>query len=1076
MYVELHCHSAFSLREGASMPEELVLRARELGYSALALTDHDGLYGAMEFAQTAKEWNVRPISGAELTLADGHHLTLLAADRKGYGNLCRLITAARAEDREQPRLDPALLPTHAEGLIALSGCRQGEAAARAARDDLTGAEAALRRYREWFTPGSFYVELQQNLVYGDTHRNAVLTGLARGLGLPVVATNNVHYHARERHRLQDVLVAIRNCTTLDGCHRERRANSEFYLKSSVEMEALFRDLPEAIQNTALIAERCAFNLATDLDYTFPDYQTPPGETADSYLASLCRDELARRYGPLEPDLRRRAEERLTEELRLIARHRLAGFFLHYRDLLVLARRVADEVYSRDPSHPYNRQGEAERRGPGRGRGSSVGSIVCYLIGLSHIDPVKTNLFLGRFLNEELASVPDIDLDFPREVRAELIERIFHEYGHEHAALVCTFPTYQFRSAVRDVGKALALPESDLDRLSKQSGWASATQVAEQMALLPAFRDRVDAPVWRDLIAISSQLAGFPRHVSQHVGGIIISSRPLVELVPLEPAAMEGRQLCGWDKDSVDDARFIKIDFLALGMLSLVDECLALISEQHGRAPDLGRIPHDDERVFDMICAGDTIGVFQVESRAQTQILPRTLPRDIAALTIEVAIVRPGPIVGGAISPFVLRRQGRQAITYDHPLLEGVLKETYGVVLYQEQVLQVAMVIAGFSAGQAESLRRAMSRKRSREAMDDLWEPFRTGAQANGVDEATAAKVFEKLAGFAAFGFPKSHAAAFALLVYESAWLKLHYPVEFYTSLLNNQPMGFYSPAVIVGDAKRHGIEMLPVDINASQSRCTVEDSSVRMGCRYVEGLGEVQLERLDMAREHGPYRSLSDFCRRTGLAREAIENLIAVGAFDSMGMRRRELLWQLGLIYRPDVHGAATRRSGDGAEQALRPVQEALALPVEQDMVELQPMTSYDEAIADYAISGLSTRYHWMQFFRRHLAEDVISSRRLQAMPDGTPLRVAGLVVCRQRPGTAKGFLFVTLEDEWGLSNVIVKPDVYERLRMLWRTEPLLIVRGVLQNRDGVPNVIAINAEALPVEKTITVPHSKDFS
>ena len=1152
-YVELHCHSAFSLREGASTPDELVLRARALGYQALALTDHDGLYGAMEFAGAARAWDVRPITGAELTLADGHHLTLLAATRRGYGNLCRLITAARMGDagphppspppsiggggvpagshREHPRLDPALLPGHAEGLIALSGCRRGEAAAHAAADDLAAAETALRKYRDWFGPQHFYVELQQNLVSGDTPRNAALAALARDLGLQVVATNNVHYHVRARHRLQDVLVAIRHRTTLDGSHRERRPNSEFYLKSKEEMAVLFRDCPAAIENTLRIAERCTFNLATDLDYAFPDYDTPTGETPDAYLAHLCREELARRYSPLAPDLLRRAEERLAEELRLITRHRLAGFFLHYRDLLLLARGVADEVYGRDPSRPRDWQPA------GRGRGSSVGSIVCYLIGLSHIDPIKTGLFLGRFLNEELSSVPDIDLDFPRKVREELLRRMMAPTPrppppmlgegentvrrscspppgsaltrsgrglgvgayNEHAALVCTFPTYQIRSAVRDVGKALGLPEAELDKLAKASGWTGADQLAEEMARMPDFRGRIHAPLWRDLIALAREIDGLPRHVSQHVGGIIISSRPLVELVPLEPAAMEGRYLCGWDKDSVDDARFIKIDFLALGMLSLVDECLELIREQRGQFPDLGRIPHDDPRVFDMICKGDTLGVFQIESRAQIQTLPRTRPRSIEDLIVEVAIIRPGPITGGAVNPYILRRQGREPVTYDHPALEPVLKDTLGVILFQEQVLQVAMVIAGFTAGQAETLRRAMSRKRSREAMGELWEPFRRGALANGVGEATAQAIFQKLLGFAAFGFPKSHSAAFALLAYESAWLKLHYPVEFYCALLNNQPMGFYSPAVLVGDARRHGVRVLRPDVNTSGAKCTVEDAgagsrepeagdgslaapapgsrlpapddAVRIGFAYVDGISEATATMIAAERERGgPYRSLFDFVQRTGLRREPSEHLIAVGAFDGFGLGRRELLWQLGLFGRMKDEG---RRMKKGSGSILHP--SSFILPAEQDMVSLPEPTAWERMVADYGILRLSPDHHPLALLRPRLGEGYLTSAMLERLRDGMAVTVAGLVVCRQRPMTASGFTFLSLEDEHGLANVIVRPTLYERKRTLIRTEPFLLVSGVLQRRDGTTNVLARDVHPLRVPPDMVAPRSKDW-
>ncbi len=1065
-YIELHCHSAFSLREGASMPEELVLRARELGYPALALTDHDSLYGAMEFAKAAQAWGVRPITGAELTLADGHHLTLLAATRAGYSNLCRLITAARQSNRLEPRLDPALLPAYAEGLIALSGCRRGEVARQVAAGDLTAAEATLRRYRDWYGQDSFYVELQQNLVFGDTHRNAVLVELARRLSLEVVATNNVHYHQRERHQLQDVLVAIGHRTTLDGSHRQRRPNSHFYLKSATEMAALFRDLPEAITNTVRIAERCSFNLATDLDYAFPDYETPSGETQDEYLAQLCGEELPKRYGPFLPVLRRRADERLKEELRLIEKHNLAGFFLQYRDLLGMARDIADELAATDPTAAPRRG--PDRPQPGRGRGSSVSSIVCYLLSLSHVDPVATELFLGRFLNEELASVPDIDLDFPRAVRAALLERIFATHG-DRAALICTFATYKLKSAVRDVGKALGLPALELDRLAREAGHAGADDLDAEMARLPGYRDRRDVSLWQHLISLSKELAGFPRHISQHSGGVVLAARPLTEIVPLEPAAMAGRVLCAWDKDSVDDARFVKIDVLALGMLSLVDECLALIYEHRAETIDLGRIDHRDAAVYDMICAGDTIGVFQVESRAQMQALPRTQPRTLRDLMVEVAIIRPGPITGGSVNPYIARRQGRELVSYDHPLLEEALEETLGVVLFQDQVIQVAMALAGFSAGQAETLRRAMSRKRSVEAMRSLWPPFLSGALARGVDEATANQVFEKLIGFSGYGFPKAHAAAFGLLAYESSWLKFHYPVEFYVSLLNNQPMGFYSPAVIVGDAKRHEVEVLPVDVNASRSRCTLEDGEagkVRLGFRYVEGIGQAGLTRLEEARREGPYRSLPDFCRRSGLSRAALENLIAIGACSSFGLHRRELLWQLGLVYRPEVHAAAR----DGK----RPLQEALPLPVDQDMVQLPPMRANEEAEADYAITGLSAQYHWMQFFRPGLGEGVVSSLQLDHLADGAPLSIAGLVVCRQRPGTAKGFLFVTLEDEWGLSNVIVRPKDYERQRLTWRMESLIVVHGTLQRRDGVTNVMAARVEPLQAGNPAT-PRAKSF-
>jgi error-prone DNA polymerase len=688
-YAELHAHSNFSFLEGASHTEELVLRARELGYEALALTDHDGLHGAMEFAQCARAWGLRPITGAEITLANdpngqGHHLTLLCETQRGYANLCRILTHAHLEhERGEPRVEPEVLARHTEGLIALSGCRQGEVPSLIAQERFREAEEAARHYMRWFGPGNFFVELQNNLVHGDARRNRALADLAEHLGLGVVATGNVHYHVRERHRLQDVLVAIKHRTTLDASHRLRRENSEYYLKPPAEMVDMFRDYPEAIANTLRIAERCQFDLTRDLDYRFPDCPVPEGETSESYLRKLCHREAENRYGRITPTVR----ERLEEELALVERHGLAGFFLIHQEILQLAYRVAEEVRGRPCHSP-----------PGRGRGSSVGSLICYLIGLSHIDPIKNNLFLGRFLNEEMASVPDIDLDFPRDIREKLILRVYEHFGKEHVGLVATFPTYRMRSAVREVGKALGLPPAELDRLAKVSEGGcrggSAKGIREEMGGLDHYRDKLDDPLpgwagWRHLTEMVEEIAGFPRHISQHVGGMVISSKPLVELVPLEQSAMPGRVLVQWDKDSVDDARMIKIDFLALGMLSAVDECMDTIEEQRGKRIDLSRIDFQDERVYDGICQADTMGVFQIESRAQMQALPRVRPQSLEDLTVEVAIIRPGPIVGGAVNPYIKRRLERELVTYDHPSLEPVLSETLGVILFQEQVLQVA---------------------------------------------------------------------------------------------------------------------------------------------------------------------------------------------------------------------------------------------------------------------------------------------------------------------------------------------------------------------------------------------------
>lgn len=1072
-YAELHAHSNFSFLEGASHVEEMVLRACELGYQSLALTDHEGLHGAMEFAQCARAWGLKPITGAEITLAGGHHLTLLCESRHGYANLCRILTHAHLDHaRGEPCVEPEALARHTEGLIALSGCRKGELASLVALGEYRDAEAIARRYAKWFGTGKFFVELQNNLVHGDIRRNRSLAELAEHVGLGVVATGNAHYHERERHRLQDVLVAIKNRSTLEGSHRARRENSEYYLKPPAEMAALFAEYPGAITNTLAIAERCEFDLTHGLDYRFPECPVPEGETPESYLRKLCRQEAARRY----PRFMQEVEDRLERELVLIEHHGLSGFFLIHREILQLAEQVAAEIKDR----PYHGP-------PGRGRGSSVGSIICYLIGLSHIDPVENKLFLGRFLNEEMASVPDIDLDFPRDIREKLMLRVYEHFGQDHVGLVATFPTYRVRGAVREIGKALGLPEAELDRLAKTSEGYSAKQIREEMGRSEHYRGKIGAPLWRHLVELSEQIARFPRHISQHVGGLVVSSRPLIELVPQEQSAMEGRILMQWDKDSVDDARMIKIDFLALGMLSAVDECLELIEEHRGKRIDLSRIDFNDERVYDSICAADTMGVFQIESRAQMQTLPRVKPRSLEDLTVQVAIIRPGPIVGGSVSPYIKRRMGKEPVTYDHPSLETALGETLGVVLYQEQVLQVSMALAGFTAGQAESLRRAMSRKRSKEAIAKLKEQFMEGCQLREVSRQAADSAFRKIEGFAEFGFPKAHAAAFGLLAYQTAWLRTYYPSESLCALFNAQPMGFYAPHVLVNDGKRHGVSVLPPDINRSGANCTIEEEpwaisewqldsrdirypmsditgpAVRIGLRYVRGMsqekGAKELEK--ERKQNGPFRSVFDFLERTRLKREAVENLIACGAFDGFGLERRELLWQLGLVYRPE---------GRQAEQR----QLALALPTEQDMICPRPMTDWEKMRTDYLVLGLTTGRHPMSFLRERLHEGMATSRMLESLEDGEILELAGLVVCRQQPGTAKGFVFMVLEDECGLVNVVVRPDIYEEQRRIIRQEPFIIVRGELQKRDGLINLLAEDFASMQVGEGIA-PEAHNF-
>src|SRR5882672_2899856 len=1063
MYIELHCHSAFSFLDGASLPEQLALTASQLGYPALALTDHNGLYGSMAFAQEAKQLGLQAITGAELTLLDGSHVTLLAETPEGYANLCRLITEAHLgrADRRDPRLDFASLEARHAGLIVLSGCRNGLLPGVLRRDGPAAARRFAERCRAVFGKENFVVELQRNYVRGDLALTRALKALADDVHLGVVATGNVHYHKRERHRLHDVLVAIRHRTTLDGSHDVRHENSEFFLRPREEVEALFHDCPDAVANSLALAERCrGFDLTRDLGYRFPDFHGAERAPAPQALAELCRARLEERYpaGSLHRD---EAERRLTEELRLVEHHGLSGFFLVYHDLFDLAREVAADV----------RRGSRRAQGgllPGRGRGSSVSSVVCYLLGLSHIDPIATRLFIGRFLSETLASVPDIDLDFPREIREALIRRVYTRYGHEHVGLVCSFPTYRLRSTVREIGKALDLPPGEIEQVAKLADRRSGG-LADELDQLPGFAGRKGAPLWKELCELAEEIAGLPRHISQHVGGMVISSRPLVEIVPLERAAMEDRVVCQWDKDSCDDARFIKIDFLALGMLSLVEECVERIAVREGTPPDLSRIDFEDPAVYDRICRGDTVGLFQIESRAQIQMIRRTRPKNLEDLAVEVAIVRPGPIVGGAVNPYVRRREDQRRARaagrayqppLEHPLLKDALAETLGVILYQDQVLQVCQALAGFTAGQAEALRRAMSRRRSRELMAGFWEEFKDGAAARGVPEVTAQRVFTQVIAFSEFGFPKSHAAAFGLLAYQSAWLRHYHPAEYYCALYNNQPMGFYSLDALGRDANRNGIEIRLPDVNLSDVYCTVErnEGAVRVGLAFIRDWSEETASAAVIERERrGPYVSVGDFARRAPpkLKRTAIEHLVWVGGCDGFGLTRRELLWQVGLWLPPEAAHGVDARGRRQLELALNHPHEGLRFG---------GLAAAERLLAEYTVLGFAASGHPLSLLRGALPPGVVQSDALPRLKHGAWVEVAGLVVARQRPETAKGFIFVLLEDEAGMVNVIVRPDVYERYRTAVRSEPLLWVRGKLAKDDGTVNVLAEEAQGLRLD------------
>jgi error-prone DNA polymerase len=1079
-YVELHCHSAFSFLDGASLPDELVMQAAEQGHTRLALTDHDSLSGSMEFAQAAGRHGLHAIHGAEVSVrADGlrpqevdpaalRHLTLLVRDATGWGRLCRLLTRAHAHTRESPsrrrdQMPPSVtiadVVEHSEGLVCLSGC-----ARRGVRD-----EATLRRLRDAFGREGLRVELQRPFARHDRARNRELEALARRLELKCVATGNVHAHAPSRALLQDAFVAVREHTTLDASEALRRGNHAHVLATPKAMAARFAEHPDAVAETERLAETLTFTFGKDLGYRYPGAED---EDADAKLAATCDALFEGRYPPGKgtsrgaaktQSLRVRATGRLQDELKLIRQLGLSGFFNLHHELLELARDVAAEV-----------RGAATARAllpPGRGRGSSVSSIVCYLTGLSHVDPVANELFLGRFLNEEITTLPDIDLDFPRDVRAALILRIHEVYGHDRSALVAAFPTYRARGAVRELGKALGLPPGEIERVARASeGWGGQQVEQDVIAALGEGRLEKAGPAgrWDWLVRLAKEAQGLPRHLSQHSGGMIVATQPLVNCCPVVPAAMEGRQMVMWDKDSCADAGFLKIDLLGLGMLSAVERCVELIAATSGERVDLSRIPYDDKPTYQAIQRAETTGVFQIESRAQMASLLRTLPRDLHDLTIQVAIVRPGPIQGGAVNPYIERLQRQRAdpsyeVPYEHPVLAEVLKDTLGTIIFQDQVIEVATVFAGFRPGQAEGLRRAMSRKRSEAAMHAYREQFIEGAQrTHGVSAEVAERVYAMIVGFSGFGFPKAHGAAFGLLAYQSTWLRVHHGAELLCALLDEQPMGFYAPDALVHEAQRRGITVLPADVNASDVGCSLEPapagpefrSAVRIGLGYVLGVREDEVAEVAAARAAGgPFTSVQDLIARAGAGRAALERLAWSGACDVLvadevpvpGHRRRAALWRLGAAspgIRLQSRAAGGRRLPDHGTQ--------LALPLAPPTAPagLPELSAWDAMIADYASTGLTRSVHPVTLLRKELdgQRALVSTRlHLPEVRHGTTVRVGGLVVARQRPGTAKGIVFMLIEDEGGTINLILPPEVYERHRLLVRTEPLIVAEGRLE-------------------------------
>ena len=1026
-YAELHCHSAYSFREGASRVEELLLRARDLGYPALALTDHDNLCGAMEFSRIARDAGVRPVTGAETTMDDGSHLTLLVKDRRGYSNLCELLTLSRMGEggRREPRLPVESLRDRSDGLILLTGCARGTVPALAAQGRTAEAETHLRGYMDWFGVENVFVELQRNLVEGETARNRRLVRLARDLGVGVVATNAVHYHVPERRRLQDVLVAIGANSTLDATHRERRPNAEFYLKSAEQMTALFPETPDAIANTLRIAERCEFDLKADLGYQLPSHEVPDGHTPLSWLREICESAAERKYGaPVPPNVR----DRLDEEFRLIARRDLAGFLLTYYEIIRIAHGVMIDLGMTGREIPI------EERPPGRGRGSSVSMLVGYLIGLSHIDPLRYGLRLDRFITDDMEGAPDIDIDFPREIREELIVRVHGRYGWRRAALTGAIATYKMKGCIRDVGKALALPPDSLAKLADRVDQRHAKDLASEMAALPDFRHLADAPAWRNLAELAAELHGFPKYLFQHPGGMIVSSEPLTGMVPVQPSAIEGRYVCHWDKDSVADANFVKIDFLSLGALSQMQQALELVENRTGRFIDLSRIDFDDPEVYAAIHRADTIGIFQIESAAQMQTVTRLKPRNLREMAYEVAAVRPGVGINRGVTEFIARYRHGADWDYDHPLERAALERTRGVILYQDQVNELAVSVAGFSYAEADNLRRAFGRSNNARLLSMYMNKFIDGAAGRGVSEDAARAIFGKFSG--QYMFPEAHAVAFGVTAYQMAWVKLHHPLEFYVALFDQQPMGFYNLETLKEDAKRHSISVLNPDVNRSGATSTIRDGeSFLIGLAQVNGVGASRAAAIVRERERGgPFDGLADFISRTAAPREAVESLVKAGAFDSMTSDRRAALWETGLLHRP---------AG---------VQRALPLPVEADLADLPEMSGYETMLSEYAVMEIHPRSHLMAYLRDRLPSHLTRAEDLEGLEDDSPVVVCGLVVRRQHP--AANAIFLTLEDETGHSPVVLWPAVFEKFRFEIRA-PVLMVHGRVSRRQGVMNVVA---------------------
>jgi error-prone DNA polymerase len=1051
-YAELHCHSSYSFGDGADTPAALVAEAARLGHTALAITDHDGLYAVPELAAAAAATGLPTVFGAELGLgtdrprrgqADpaGEHLVVLARNPDGYRRLSRAITEAKLAGAEKdcPRYDLDRLAAHAAGQwMVLTGCRKGLLNAAFDAGGSRAAERALRGLLDRFGTGNVAVELTCHDLPGDTARIEALAALARRCGAPAVATNNVHYAAPRRARVAAALAAIRSRRTLDQADPHLPANAGAHLRSAREMLLRFADFPEAVKAAAAVAAACAFDL-TLLAPRLPRFPVPPEHDDVSYLATLTIAGARERYGPPEAERVPGAWRQLDHELRVIIQLGFAGYFLIVADIVRFCREQG--IFC-------------------QGRGSAANSAVCHALGITNVDPVGFGLLFERFLSAERDGPPDIDIDIESGRREEVIQYVYAKYGRDRAALVANTITYRPRSAVRDAAKALGYGHDQAVAWSKR--------LHRWRGIDPDEAEGIPA----DVQSLAVELRDLPRHLGIHPGGMVLTERPVAEIVPVEPARMADRTVLQWDKEGAADAGLVKFDLLGLGMLEALHRMVDLVADFHGTRIDLAQLPPDDPDVYAMLCRADTIGVFQVESRAQMSTLPRLRPRRFADLVAEVALIRPGPIQGGAVHPYLRRRAGEPWRDRVPEILHPVLEKTYGVPLFQEQLMQIAIVAAGFDGGEADRLRRAMGAKRSAERMEELKARLYSGMAERGIEGAQADQIYEQLKSFADFGFPESHAASFAHLVWSSAWIKCHYPTAFYAALLASQPMGFYSPASLVADAQRHGIGVAAPDVNASEEAASLVPADrpcapplrgvadLRLGLDAVTGLGTAAAGRITAARRTGgPFTDLADLARRTGLDQRRLERLAIAGALASLEADRRKALWTAGTV---DERPGTIPGTGPAAPPPTLP-----------------GMSAADLARADYTGFGLSVETHPMELVRGLLdADGVLTARRLPHMKDGKRIEIAGIVTHRQRPSTAKGATFLSLEDETGIANVVCSQGLWRRWQAVATVAKALRIKGVVEkaadaHKSAMPMVVAYRLVELDLRSPASP--SRDF-